>query len=269
MAKDILHEIMSYKRQEVELKKAACALDVLKEKVNIAGLCAKPSMCRALTRSNFGIIAEFKRRSPSKGWINENASSLEIPLDYQNNGAAAISILTDSRFFAGEDTFVVNARSSGVSVPILYKNFVMDEYQLYEACLCGASAVLLIAACLSIEKCKVLNAIAHRLGMETLLEIHSEEELRYVDVLPDMVGVNNRNLGTFVTDVENSFRLADKLPNGVCKVSESGISSPATVAQLVKAGFNGFLIGETFMKEASPDAALGDFINDVRCSLAV
>ncbi len=267
MAKDILFDIMNRKRQEVECMKAELPLELLKEKVQIAALGRKPSMRSSLTTGSFGIISEFKRKSPSKGWINEAARAAEVPLSYQEHGAAAISVLTDRYFFGGDDKFVSEARSSGVTLPILYKNFIIDEYQLYEACLCGASAVLLIAACLNEEKCAGLNSLAHGLGMETLLEIHSESELCYTQVLPDMVGVNNRNLGTFVTDVENSFRLAEKLPQDICKVSESGISSPSTVANLVRAGYNGFLIGETFMKEPSPGDSLAAFIAEVHCDL--
>lgn len=267
MANDILFDIMNRKRQEVECMKAELPLEVLKEKALISAQAGKPSMRSALMYGSFGIISEFKRRSPSKGWINEDARPNEVPLSYQQHGAAAISVLTDRHFFGGDDDFISIARSSGVALPILYKNFIIDEYQLYEACLCGASAVLLIAACLNEKKCAEFNSLAHGLGMETLLEIHSESELSYTQVLPDMVGVNNRNLGTFVTDVENSYRLAEKLPQDICKVSESGISSPSTVANLVKAGFNGFLIGETFMKEPSPGDALAAFIAEVQRDL--
>lgn len=267
MARDILDEIITYKRQEIAERKQATPLDVLKEELDGRHMPPVASMRRSLTERPFGIISEFKRRSPSKDWINREARATEVPLSYQENGAAAISILTDSHFFAGENAFVGEARAAGVTLPVLYKNFVIDEYQLYEARLSGASAVLLIAACLSVERCNELNILAHKLGMETLLEVHSEKELIYTQLYPDMVGVNNRNLGTFVTDVDNSFRLSKQLPDNVCKVSESGISRPETVAKLVRAGFNGFLIGETFMKTANPGQALGSFISDVKLCL--
>ena len=221
----------------------------------------KPSLRQALLQSDTGIIAEFKRRSPSKGWIKEEGRADQIPLSYQQNGAAALSILTDRQYFGGHDDFIRTARQSGVTLPILYKNFVIDEMQLYEALLCGASAVLLIAACLPKEKLRVLMGKAHELGLEVLLEMHDERELEYAELAPDLCGINNRNLGSFVTDVENSFRLAEKLPADAVKVSESGISKPETIRQLRQAGFRGFLIGETFMKTPDPGLALKEFIS--------
>ena len=225
-------------------------------------LCAKkPSLREALLQSETGIIAEFKRRSPSKGWIKEEGRADVIPLAYQQNGAAALSILTDEHYFGGSDDFIRMARQSGVTLPILYKNFVIDEAQLYAAAFCGASAVLLIAACLTKVQCKSLMDKAHTLGLEVLLEMHSESELEYADLQPDLCGINNRNLGSFVTDVENSFRLAELLPKDAVKVSESGISDPATVRALRSSGFRGFLIGENFMKTPDPGLALREFIS--------
>ncbi len=220
-------------------------------------------MSEALRNSETGIIAEFKRRSPSKGWIKEDGRADVIPISYQENGATALSILTDKDYFGGHDDFIRTARKSGVTIPILYKNFVIDEGQIYEALLCGASAVLLIAACMTIERCKELINKAHKVGLEVLLEMHSEDELEYAELEPDMCGINNRNLGSFVTDVENSFRLAEKLPKDAVKVSESGISNPKTIRELREAGFNGFLIGETFMKTENPGISLGDFIRAI------
>ena len=246
MAKDILEEIISHKHEEIER------------------LCAKkPSLREALLQSETGIIAEFKRRSPSKGWIKEEGRADVIPLAYQQNGAAALSILTDEHYFGGSDDFIRMARQSGVTLPILYKNFVIDEAQLYAAALCGASAVLLIAACLTKVQCKSLMDKAHALGLEVLLEMHAEHELEYADLGPDLCGINNRNLGSFVTDVENSFRLAELLPKDAVKVSESGISDPATVRALRSSGFRGFLIGENFMKTPDPGQALKDFVSKV------
>ncbi len=240
---DILQEIVAHKQLELER------------------LCAKkPSLREALLQSPSGIIAEFKRRSPSKGWIKEDGRADIIPMSYQQNGAAALSILTDEHYFGGCDDFIRQARQSGVTLPILYKNFVINEAQLYAAALYGASAVLLIAACLSKQECKQLMDKAHALGMEVLLEMHSESELEYAELEPDVCGINNRNLGSFVTDVENSFRLAELLPKEAVKVSESGISNPETVKKLRSAGFRGFLIGENFMKTADPGQALNEFI---------
>ena len=180
--------------------------------------------------------------------------------EYQANGATALSILTDTAYFGGYDEFVQRARAAGVTIPILYKNFVITDYQLFQARYCGASAVLLIAATLSKDECRHLQQMAHALGLETLLEMHNERDFDYAALEPDMYGINNRNLGTFVTNVENSFRLAGRLPDGVCKVSESGISKPETVRQLREAGFRGFLMGEHFMRAEHPGEALKQFI---------
>ena len=166
-------------------------------------------------------------------------------------------------YFGGRDEFIVRARKAGVTIPVLYKNFVIDEYQLFQARLCGASAVLLIAAELTKAECRELLRTAHDLQLEVLLEMHNDNELEYADLDPDMCGINNRNLGTFVTSVENSFRLASQLPADAVKVSESGISHPDTIRQLQLAGFKGFLIGECFMKEANPGEALAQFISAI------
>lgn len=258
--KDVLDEIVAHKRVEVEGFKQQLSPSHIYKLVEDVMDIAQPSMREALMNSSSGIIAEFKRKSPSKGWIKEDGKANEIPLSYQQNGASAISILTDEKYFGGNDRFIKEARESGVTIPILYKNFVIDEYQLFQARLCGASAVLLIAADLSLVECKSLMHIAHELGLEVLLEMHEERELDYAELEPDMYGINNRNLGTFITDVQNSFRLASRLPEQVCKVSESGISNPDTVKMLRMAGFRGFLIGENFMKEHNPGQSLNDFI---------
>lgn len=258
---DILDEITAHKRLEVAALKRETPLSVLETRVEplLSGP-KPPSMASALLASPSGIIAEFKRKSPSKGWIKEEGDAAFIPLDYQRNGAAALSILADGKYFGGSPDFITKARKSGVTLPILFKEFVVDEYQLYLARLCGASAVLLIAAELSREDCRRLVDVARALDLEVLLEMHSEQELEYAGLEPDMCGINNRNLGTFVTDVENSFRLAGKLPADAVKVSESGIGSPETLSALRQCGYQGFLIGERFMKEQDPGAALGQFL---------
>ena len=260
---DILTEIVAHKRIELEAFKAEKPLSVIAKEVENM-LDTKPaSMRQALMTSDSGIIAEFKRKSPSKGWIKEEGKAEEIPLSYQQNGAVALSILTDQHYFGGEDEFIVKACKAGVTIPVLYKNFVIDEYQLFQARLCGASAALLIAACLSKKECAMLMTRAHELGLEVLLEMHSEPELEYAETGADMCGINNRNLGTFITDVENSYRLAELLPKDACKVSESGISNPQTVKDLRQAGFNGFLIGENFMKTPNPGEALRTFVREI------
>ena len=261
---DILQEIVAHKRQELERMKTETPERLLHAEVErmLGGRVA--SLREAVSQSATGIIAEFKRRSPSKGWIKQEGKASRIPLSYQQQGAAAVSILTDSHYFGGCDTFVTEAREAGVTIPILYKNFVVDEYQLFQARRCGASAVLLIAACLSKQECRQLLRMAHELQLEVLLEMHGEQEAEYADWEPDLCGVNNRNLGSFVTSIDNSFRMASLLPAGAVKVSESGISRPDVIRELQIAGFQGFLLGETFMREDDPGEALGSFIREIQ-----
>ena len=265
MAKDILEEIVAWKRIEVEKQKEQVAPSLLYsnvEKLMVSDTTTRRSMRESLATSASGIIAEFKRKSPSKGWIKEEGKPDVIPASYSQNGASAISILTDEKYFGGSLRFLRTARPT-VTCPILRKDFIVDEYQLFQAKAIGADAVLLIAADLTQSECKALAQKAHELELETLLEVHSEPELEYVGENIDMVGVNNRNLGTFHTDVENSYRLASLLPKDYVLVSESGISNPQTVRELREAGFRGFLIGETFMKTPDPGAALKEFITQV------
>ena len=207
--KDILSEIIANKRFEVDLQKQAISIEQLQE--GIHEIPASHSMKKALASSDSGIIAEFKRRSPSKGWIKQEARPEEIVPSYVTAGASALSILTDEKFFGGSLKDIRTARPL-VDIPIIRKDFIIDEYQLYQAKIVGADAVLLIAAALEQGKCQELAEQAHELGLEVLLEIHSTEELPYINSQIDMVGINNRNLGTFYTDVENSFRLAGQLP---------------------------------------------------------
>lgn len=261
--KDILEEIVMWKHTEVDGFKSRMPPRRLYAMVEKELQTPCVSMKSSLAQSETGIIAEFKRKSPSKGWIKEECKAEMIVPEYQAKGAAAVSILTDERYFGGSDNFIRAAREAGVVIPVLYKDFVVDEYQLFMARHAGASAVLLIAAVLDEKRCEALTHTAHELGMEVLLEIHREEELEYCRTKPDMCGVNNRNLGTFETDVRQSFLIAEKLPKNMLKVSESGISSPTTVRALRENGFRGFLIGETFMKADNPGAALGEFINSI------
>ena len=258
--KDILSEIIANKRFEVDLQKQTISTEQLQDGV-AHGEHSSRSMKQALASSPTGIIAEFKRRSPSKGWIYEGAQVEEIVPAYAAAGASALSILTDEKYFGGSLKDLRTARPL-VDLPILRKDFIIDEYQLYQAKIVGADAILLIAAALEQEHCHALAEKAHELGLEVLLEIHSEEELPYIDKEIDMVGINNRNLGTFHTDVENSFRLAEQLPKETVLVSESGIANPNTVKRLQASGFRGFLIGETFMKTGQPGMALEGFIKE-------
>lgn len=273
---DILSEIIENKRSEIAMQMQAVSREHLLEQAEAImqeDTAPRRSMKRALAASPTGIIAEFKRRSPSKGWINPDAGADVIPPAYESAGAAALSILTDEKFFGGTLRDIRTARPL-VGIPILRKDFIIDSYQLLQARIVGADAVLLIAACLTPQQCATLIAEAHELDLEVLLEVHSPSELSYINKEVDMVGVNNRNLGSFVTDVENSFRIAEQLREAVrassagendddlpLLVSESGISSPDTIRRLRTAGFRGFLIGETFMKTGQPDEALKEMIN--------
>lgn len=260
--KDILEEIVAYKRIEVAEQKELVPPRKLYAEVErmMAEGVTKRSMSQSLAADDFGIIAEFKRKSPSKGWIKKNGLPEVIPPAYEKAGAAALSILTDEKYFGGSMDFVRKARPL-VSLPILRKDFIVDEFQLFQARLIGADAVLLIAADLRKEEARALTALAHELLLEVLLELHAEHELDYADLPVDAIGVNNRNLGTFVTDVQNSFRLATRLPQDRVLVSESGISNPDTIRLLRQAGYRGFLIGETFMKTENPGEALQNFIS--------
>lgn len=264
---DILEEIIAHKRQELSrmkerrsIKELARQYDTLIQSGQIQGL---GSSFSSSLRTGSGIIAEFKRKSPSLGWINKEAKVEEVTLAYQKAGASAISILSDSEFFGGSDEFIQRARKAGVTAPILYKNFIVDEYQLFQARLCGASAVLLIAAVLSKAECKELLGKAHELGLEVLLEMHDRPQTEYAELEPDACGINNRNLGSFLTDVRNSFTLAEFLPPESVKVSESGISKAHTIKELRKVGFEGFLIGGSFMKSADPAEELSRFIAEL------
>ncbi|MCD8202967.1 MAG: indole-3-glycerol phosphate synthase TrpC [Prevotella sp.] len=262
--RDILDEIVAHKRVEVARQKEDVPPRVLYarvEKIMESGL-ESHSMRKSLADSPYGIIAEFKRKSPSKGWIHADTTPMDVVPFYARNGASALSILTDEEYFGGCMDYVRQVRPQ-VSIPILRKDFIVDEYQLFQAKEIGADAVLLIAADLTKEECAQLNKTAHELKLEVLLEIHSPNEIDYVTPDVDMVGVNNRNLGTFHTDVQNSFNLAHLLPEEKLKVSESGISNPAIISSLREVGFRGFLIGECFMKETDPGKALSDFIKAI------
>ena len=259
--KDILEEIVAYKRIEVAAQKEQTPPRELYAEVErmMADGVTKRSLSQALATDDYGIIAEFKRKSPSKGWIKEDGKPEVIPPSYEKAGAAALSILTDEKYFGGSLDFVRKARPL-VNLPILRKDFIVDEYQLFQARHIGADAVLLIAADLKKEEVRSFTDLAHELALEVLLELHAEHELDYADLPVDAIGVNNRNLGTFVTDVQNSFRLAARLPQDSVLVSESGISNPDTIRLLREAGYRGFLIGETFMKADDPGEALHQFI---------
>lgn len=261
--KDVLDRIVDHKRAELE------GYDFGGDIESAAKAVERPvvSMSRSIRESQKGgIIAELKRRSPSKGWIKESAVPEEIVAGYREAGAAACSVLTNEEFFGGSLDFLRRARTVAEGMPLLRKEFIVDARQIYEARVAGADAVLLIASCLTVEECFELARAAHSVSLEVLLEIHSEAELSHLNEYVDMLGVNNRNLGTFHTDINNSFRLAQRMREegrDVVLVSESGIDSSETIKELQEVGFSGFLIGETFMKCDSPAESLKELISEL------
>ena len=212
--------------------------------------------------SKTGIIAEFKRRSPSKGIINAGADVIQVTTGYAMYGASGLSVLTETDFFGGSADDLMSAREFN-SIPIIRKDFILDEYQVIESKALGADAILLIAAALEKKQLKNLAELARSLELQVLLEVHDEIELGYINEFVDMVGVNNRNLKTFEVDTEVSVRLVTGIPAQFLRISESGISSASTVRRLKEAGYNGFLVGENFMKTSDPVLALRDFVKEI------
>lgn len=259
--KDILSEIVAHKRLLVSEQKKLHPIKEFQKGIEDEAFKA-PSLKDGLLNSPHGIIAEFKRRSPSKSWINQYADATVIPQEYQKNGAAAISVLTDEKYFGGtlsdlQQTLV------NTTIPVLRKEFIVDEYQLYESKRLGAHAILLIAAALSPATCKQFTKTATSLGLDVLLELHDESEIDHISPLNNLIGINNRNLGSFVTDVEKSHQMINQLPTNAVLISESGISDAKTISELRETGYRGFLIGETFMKSDNPGNALKQFITDI------
>lgn len=258
----ILDEIVANKKSETAALKNSLPLSELKEKELFFRRCF--SLKNALKSSRTGIISEFKRRSPSRGDIHQGIEPKEVVPLYEKYGCSAVSCLADNKYFGGSFQDVIQARENLEKTPLLFKEFLTDPYQLYLAKSSGADAVLLIAACLERSQCQELALEAKELGLETLLEIHSEDELsHYGGDFIDVLGVNNRNLKIFKTDIQISKDIVKNLPIGAVKISESGISKPETVAELKKLGFDGFLMGENFMKEKNPGLALKNFITEV------
>lgn len=210
-----------------------------------------------------GIIAEFKRRSPSRPQINLMADVLSVTQGYERAGASALSVLTDEKFFGGSDRHIQKIRSE-ITVPILRKDFTIDRYQIREAKSIGADLILLIAAILTPEQTQAFTTEAHDLGLEVLLEVHEAADLDHLKAPVDLVGINNRNLRTFEVDLQHSIALADRLPRNLPRISESGLSDPKTVIQLREKGFDGFLMGEHFMKQEDPAAACQHFIAQIQ-----
>lgn len=259
---DILNEIIAYKQKEVAESKSLFPTKLLEQSLYFEG---KPiSLKKYLLREDkSGIIAEFKRQSPSKGVINAHAKVERTTIGYMQAGASALSVLTDKKFFGGSSSDLMVARKFNFC-PVLRKDFIIDEYQIIEAKSIGADAILLIAAALEPAKLKELAAFAKSLDLEVLMEVHNQEELEQnLNEHLDIVGVNNRNLKTFEVSIETSKALASLIPDEFVKISESGISDPASIIELRNYGFKGFLIGETFMKTARPELAAADFIEKV------
>ncbi len=260
---NILEKIVAYKKLEVEEAKALRSVAELKAMPLFSIPCLSLTAF-LLDESKTGIIAEYKRQSPSKGVINNTSTVKEVTNAYAQNGASGISILTDNHFFGGSLVDLLDAREATLNkVPLLRKDFMIDEYQIFEAKAYGASVILLIAACLSPEKVKELAILAKSIGLEVLLEIHNEDELIHICDEVDLVGVNNRNLKDFVVNVEASAQLIQKMPKNKVAVAESGINNTDTIVFLRKAGFKGFLIGEHFMKQSDPTIAFANFVNEL------
>ncbi|WP_417363459.1 indole-3-glycerol phosphate synthase TrpC [Galbibacter sp.] len=258
---NILEKIFADKKKEVALKKSLIPASQLEQSVLFQRDC--PSLSTGLKESQSGIIAEHKRRSPSKSIINHGLNVDEVAQGYQDAGACGMSVLTDGKYFGGSLDDLLIARAS-VHIPLLRKEFIFDPYQIIEAKAYGADVILLIAAILDQQQIKTLSETAKSIGLEVLLEVHNEEELQK-SIMPsiDLLGVNNRNLKNFEVSLDTSKSLAKLIPDEFVKVSESGISSTAAIKELQPYGFKGFLIGENFMKTDQPGESAKSFISEL------
>ena len=259
---NILDTIVANKKKEVEQRKSQVTIKQL------AGSLLYERTCFSITESlnkkgASGIIAEHKRKSPSKGIINDRLHVGEVVASYQNNGASAVSILTDQVYFGGSDEDVLLSREI-LTIPILRKEFIIDEYQLHEAKSIGADVILLIAACLQPKEVKHFSSVANALGLEVLLELHDEEEFDHLCEGIQLVGINNRSLKTFDVDIDRSLKMAEMLPREKIKVAESGMDHPSQIIRFKQHGYKGFLIGESFMKSSDPGKALASFLNPIQ-----
>jgi indole-3-glycerol phosphate synthase len=261
---DILEEIVANKRKEIEKYKPLSSMERFRKEGFFWETSNRSLKQSLLADGSTGIIAEFKRKSPSKGWFKTKELEVEPVVKYYNSqGAAGISVLTDEVYFGGDLDDLVQTKVI-TDIPVLRKDFMVDEWQIAEAKAFGADVILLIAACLSPEEVKQLAGFTKTIGLEVLLEIHNEEELDHICDEVDMVGVNNRNLKTFEVDINTSLQLINKIPGDKPAIAESGISNPETIVSLKEAGFKGFLIGETFMKEPDPGAAFTRFVTELK-----
>ena len=258
---NILDKITADKRKEVDLKKSLISAKQLEESFLFERQTI--SLTERLKNSASGIIAEHKRRSPSKATINQNLNVQDVAKGYENAGVCGMSVLTDGKYFGGSLDDLILARASS-NLPLLRKEFIIDQYQIIEAKAYGADVILLIAAILSKDEIKQFSTLAKQLNLDVLLEVHNEEEL-HKSIMPsiDMLGVNNRNLKTFEVSLETSKLLSEMIPNDFVKVSESGISTVEAIKDLKQFGYKGFLIGENFMKTDSPGENAKAFIEEL------
>lgn len=260
---NILEKIIARKKEEIALAKSIVSVKELEKQAefNNSFISLKQSF---LMDNKAGIIAEHKRKSPSKGIINDSLSVEFITKGYENAGASALSVLTDYDFFGGTKEDLIAARKA-TNLPILRKDFMIDEYQILEAKAWGADVILLIAANLEVKQLRNLAQFAKKIGLEVLMEVHSEEELlQNINLHVDFIGVNNRNLKTFEVSIQNSLELADLIPNEFIKIAESGLTTENEIRTLQKVGYKGFLIGETFMRTQNPGESCKELIEKIK-----
>ena len=266
---DILEKIVAAKRKEIEKLKPLSSMERFRKEGFFWEISNRSLKQSLLAEGSTGIIAEFKRKSPSKGWFKPKEHEVEpVVVQYNAKGAAGISILTDMEFFGGDLDDLIQTKVI-TDIPVLRKDFIIDEWQIAEAKAFGADVILLIAACLSPAEVKQLATFTKSIGLEVLLEIHNEEELAHICDEIDMVGVNNRNLKTFEVDINTSLQLIDKIPKEKPAIAESGISNVETIVTLRQAGFKGFLIGENFMKMDDPGKAFENFVKSLTLSSGI
>lgn len=256
---NILDKIIATKKQEIAASQKLKSFSELKDSEFFG---RKTFSLKQNLKNKSGIIAEFKRKSPSKGIFNAHSEIKDVVRSYENNGASAISILTDQEYFGGSSADIFAVRNS-VEIPILRKDFMVDEFQFYEAKAMGADVILLIAACLSPAQVHEFTELSHELGLEALLEIHTEKELSHFNPNIDLVGINNRNLKNFEVDLQHSVDLKNLLPENVLSIAESGIYSKEDFTFLKEKGFDGFLMGEYFMKNENPGDAFAEFVKSI------
>ena len=260
---DILETIVAAKKKEIEQFKPRSPIDKFERDGFFWQISNRSLVQSLLLPQGTGIIAEFKRKSPSKGWFKTKELEVEPVVVSYNKSAAGISVLTDEEFFGGDLDDLIQTKVV-TDIPVLRKDFIIDKWQIAESKAFGADVILLIAACLSPEQVKEFASYARSIGLETILEVHNEKELGHCCDEVSMVGVNNRNLKTFEVNIDTSLQLIHRIPAGKPAIAESGINSADTIVTLREAGFKGFLIGENFMKAADPTIAFADFVNELK-----